>query len=477
MIYRLPFFTAAYSWMEQYWQRLFRLSLPFVILLASAVLIPRYALGNQRLGILFLLFVSAPVVVVLLKWPALGFVALIPASLYLPISISTGTGTSLSAPVLLLMLLAGLWVMTMVVKERKITIEKSRPVIAVIVFVLIAILAFAMGLLPLYLFAQQASLAAQIGGLSVFIFSALVFLLMVHQLKDIRWLQAITWTFLILGGIYIAGRLMPVLGTQRLFQHGAHGSLFWTWLTALAFGQAVFNRDLKPYLRWALLGLAAGTLAVGWFQTRDWASGWVPGLAAIGVIVWLRSWKMGIILSLAAIAVKLIFDPSLATDLVSADQYSIDTRWVAYGIVLELARANPLLGLGMSNYYHYTPLIPILGWYVPFNSHSQYIDLIAQTGFLGIVCFFWFMFEVWRVGWRLRSQITGGFEQAYVHGALGGLVGMLVAGVLGDWVLPFVYNVGLIGLRASLLGWLFLGGLVALKFIYMREEQSSPQPR
>jgi hypothetical protein len=464
MIYRLPYLNTAYTWIEQYWQRIFRLSVPVVILLLSATLIPRYAMGSQRIGLLLLLLLSIAFAIVLLKWPPLGLVLFVPATLYVPISISTGTGTALSAPVLLLCLLAGLWLMTMVVKERKITIEKSRPVIAVLVFVLIAILAFAVGLLPLYLFAQQASLAAQIGGLSVFIFSALVFLLMVHQLKDIRWLQAITWTFLILGGIYIAGRLVPVLGTQRFFQYGAHGSLFWTWLAALAFGQAVFNRDIKPYLRLALLGLTAAALAVGWFQTRDWASGWVPALVAIGVIVWLRSWKMGIMLSVAAIAVKLIFDPSLGADLVAADQYSIDTRWVAYGIVLELARANPLLGLGMSNYYHYTPLIPILGWYVPFNSHSQYIDLIAQTGFLGIACFFWFMFEVWRVGWRLRTNITGGFANGYVHGALGGLVGMLVASALGDWVLPFVYNIGLIGLRASLLGWLFLGGLVALKF-------------
>jgi hypothetical protein len=34
---------------------------------------------------------------------------------------------------------------------------------------------------------------------------------------------------------------------------------------------------------------------------------------------------------------------------------------------------------------------------------------------------------------------------------------------LGDWVLPFVYNVGLAGFRSSMIGWIFLGGLVALE--------------
>lgn len=45
-------------------------------------------------------------------------------------------------------------------------------------------------------------------------------------------------------------------------------------------------------------------------------------------------------------------------------------------------------------------------------------------------------------------------------GALGGLAGTLMSGMLGDWFLPFVYNVGLVGFRSSVFAWLFLGGLV-----------------
>jgi len=75
---------------------------------------------------------------------------------------------------------------------------------------------------------------------------------------------------------------------------------------------------------------------------------------------------------------------------------------------------------------------------------------------------------IWRVGWRLRASAPEGFPQAYVVGCLGGLAGMLAAGMLGDWVLPFVYNIGLWGMRASVLGWLFLGGLVAMEQIFYR---------
>jgi hypothetical protein len=35
--------------------------------------------------------------------------------------------------------------------------------------------------------------------------------------------------------------------------------------------------------------------------------------------------------------------------------------------------------------------------------------------------------------------------------------------MLGDWILPFFYNIGLTGFRASMLAWIFLGGLVFLE--------------
>jgi hypothetical protein len=52
---------------------------------------------------------------------------------------------------------------------------------------------------------------------------------------------------------------------------------------------------------------------------------------------------------------------------------------------------------------------------------------------------------------------------------------MLVAGMLGDWVIPFVYNVGLSGFRASVLGWIFLGGLVVIHHIYTTKKKQADQ--
>ena len=58
--------------------------------------------------------------------------------------------------------------------------------------------------------------------------------------------------------------------------------------------------------------------------------------------------------------------------------------------------------------------------------------------------------------------------------ALGGFAGMFTAAMLGDWVLPFVYNVGFLGFKSSVFGWLFLGGLIALK-IFLRRQYMNRQ--
>jgi hypothetical protein len=109
---------------------------------------------------------------------------------------------------------------------------------------------------------------------------------------------------------------------------------------------------------------------------------------------------------------------------------------------------------------------------VNYNSHNNYVDLYAQMGIIGVLLFLWFAWEVGKLAWRLHSSVPEGFEKAYVIGAMGGLIGTLVSGVLGDWILPFVYNVGLLGYRSSIFSWLFLGGLVAIEQIYSANRHS-----
>jgi hypothetical protein len=97
------------------------------------------------------------------------------------------------------------------------------------------------------------------------------------------------------------------------------------------------------------------------------------------------------------------------------------------------------------------------------NSHNNYVDLFSQVGLLGLGLFLWFAVELTRLGFRLRARFTEGFSAGYVNAMLAAWAGALLLMLFADWILPFVYNIGFRGFQASVLVWLFLGGLVALE--------------
>ncbi len=404
--------------------------------------------------------------VILLRRPELGLAFLLITALGVPYAISTGTQTPIHLAVVLIPLLLALWLSAMVLR-KSVHLIPSIVNLPLICFVASATISLIVGNLQWNYFAGMASLQSQLGGWAIFSFSAGVFLLVANQIKDLKWLQSFTIIFLLIAGLVVLGRLVPSIATatsRLVVEPGAIGSLFWVWLVALAGGQAVFNRSLNTAVRLLLAALVVATLSYGYSLNRTWVSGWLPPLVALMTLAWLYSWRLGCVVTIAGGLAILIRDPGLVSGLVSAKQYSIDTRLEAWQIMFEhIVPINPVLGLGPANYYFYTPLFPILGYYVSFNSHNQYVDILAQTGVVGLAVFGWLMAAIAKVGWDLRHRVSDGFARGYVYGCLAGLIGSLYAGVHGDWFLPFVYNVGLAGFRASMLGWFFLGGLVAIE--------------
>jgi O-antigen ligase len=316
-----------------------------------------------------------------------------------------------------------------------------------------------------------APIQTQIGQLLVFLFSGGLFLVAAYQLQDIRWLKALTYTFIGIGFIPLLPRIVPesIFDSWRFLpQSVPGGSMFWTWLVALSFGQVILNRDLRPAGR-LLLAIVAFTAIVLGLSELGWMSGWVPPLIAVFVILFLR-YPVPVLLALPILAILALMGKSLIWGLLTTGDnlYSYSTRSAALKSLLPIIKADPLLGVGPANYYHYTLLNPIIGWYVKFNSHNNYLDLIAQTGILGLACFLWIAWEVGRTAWVLHFMQMRGFEYGYVCSVLAGLLATLAAAYLGDWVIPFVYNTGLSGFRTSIIPWIFMGGLVALEQRWMR---------
>src|SRR5690349_4836152 len=92
-----------------------------------------------------------------------------------------------------------------------------------------------------------------------------------------------------------------------------------------------------------------------------------------------------------------------------------------------------------------------------FSSHSNYLDIISQTGIVGSAFFVWLLLAVLVVGWKTRTQSRSGFTMGFATAMIAGSVGLMVAMTLGDWFIPFVYNQTIAGFRHTVHSWVLLG--------------------
>jgi hypothetical protein len=453
-------------------QRLRRALIVSSVLILSGFL--AFVLPLDYLIFPVILTVALGAFILYLRVPPIGLLAVIAAGLLVRFELGTGTNSAINLVIILIPLLLAVWIVDNAVRKRGIQFVTSRPILPLLVLAVISIISFGIGQLPWFLYARGAPLISQVAGLFLILLSVGAFILVANLIKDLPWLKRMTWFFLGITGLYMLASAFPPIG-RILFQilpSGARGSLLYVWLIAIAFSQVLINRKLNKFARIALIGLLLLTFYVSFFRQFGWKSGWIPPLAALGVIIFLRYPKLGVVLAIAA----LIFLRDLPAELISTDEYSYTTRLAAWQIIWEeIIKVNPLLGLGPANYYYFTPLYPILGFSVEFNSHNNYVDLVAQVGLLGLASFVWFVFEMGYLGLNLIKKVPDGFSNAYVYGVLGGLAGTLVAGMLGDWIIPFVYNIGLRGFRASVIGWMFLGGLVVVERVYSNQKSGSSQ--
>jgi O-antigen ligase len=458
---RIPGVDSARRWIGGHDQQLLRLAV-VVAVFAGAVVLGRKPSSLPLFGL-----AGIVAVLVFYRWPVLGALLTIVSGMLVPYRGPSG----LNLTMLGISLLIGIWIIQMVVLRRRFEVVDWPTIRAGLALCVVGVLALFMGLLPWFP-TRQAPLGAQLGGLALIVLSVGTFAWSSNVIKSLFWLKVLTYGFIAYSSIHLVGFFVPQLGAvaDRFFVNGATGSMFWTWLVVLSFGQAVFNRQLGVVPRIVLGLVALATLYVAFVIQGNWKSGWVPAGIGIVVILALSSWRVAFLM----VAAGLIPAADFVQGLIRSDTYSYSTRIEAWEILAKIIQVNPVLGLGPANYYWYTPLFSIRGYNVQFNSHSQYVDLIAQFGIVGALVFLWFVFEIGRVAWRLRrSPVADGFAHAYVYSAISGFAASLAAGFLGDWLLPFFYNIGMTGFRASILPWMFVGGLVAIAGMKLPKRSST----
>jgi len=438
------------------------ISIGLKLAICAAVLVLATLFGYRASSRWLILPVMGLGAIVLLGRPVLGLLVLVPTTLLLAMEFGTGTAVAVNPVTLLVPALLALWVLDMV-RQRDLHLVPSRTNRPLSLFLLAGLLSLLVGNVlwdPTVPRAGNFTIV-QLAQWAIFAFSAGAFWLTGNLVRDEAWLRRLTFLFLAVAGSLATLCVLP--GGQRLVSRGVvtlavHRAPFWLLLTALAGGQL-------------LLG---GVLVWAFFLMRRAVSHWTGVTAAAGVLASLRwprlRWPVVVLFLMLAVTGVLFSTVYDFAGGAAEWEESGGSRLALMGRVIELTMRNPITGLGPAAYRQYgeTGSLSYGGAYyasIWLSSHNNYVDLFSHVGLLGLGLFFWFGVELTRLGLRLRARFTEGFASGYVNGMLAAWAGSLVLMLLADWILPFVYNIGFPGFQASVLVWLFLGGLVALEQI------------
>lgn len=458
-----------------------------VWLVAIAVLALAFYLGRRASPLWLGLLAAGIGGVLLLARPVLGLPALVLAALVVPVEIGTGTEVKLNPASLVLPALLALWLLDMV-RRRQVRIAASpinRPLLLFLAAGLLSLLVGRATWDPMVPVGGN-FLLVQLAQWAIFAFSAGAFWLTANLVKDERGLWRLTACFLLVGGGLAILRVLPGVGAlaEPFTTVAFIRAPLWALLTALAGGQLLFNPRLTRTWRIFLVAVVAATVVYAFFNQREAISSWVGIGAAWGLLGWLR-WprlRVPLVVLVVALALLGLLYPSVYQFAGGETEWNSSgaSRLVLIGRVVEVTMRNPITGLGPAAYRPYANMRPIFHrgayWVQPLvNSHNNYVDLFAHGGLLGLALFTWFAVAFARVGIRLRQRHRTGFAAGYVNGMLAVGLASLAVMLFADWILPFVYNIGFPGFQASVLVWLFLGGLITVENLD-REGSLSAEP-
>ena len=119
------------------------------------------------------------------------------------------------------------------------------------------------------------------------------------------------------------------------------------WAFTLAIALALIARDLPPWLRLGLLGLAG---LWGWhyfFNLTVWLSGWLPMAISLGVLLFFYSKRLFVLFLIAGLAAVAWKFPEIYLRVVVANvEEGSTSRLEIWKMAMEHVIRHPLLGMG-----------------------------------------------------------------------------------------------------------------------------------
>lgn len=462
-------------WILEHRMTLIKISVILAVMGGSVVI----AFGISRYTILFAGLAALPLIYLAVEFILLHFelfpIIILATAAFIPLSLPTGTGSRLVFSLVATLLFFGIWFIHMLIIEKRFKLEPSPlnfPILAFMAVTAISLIWSNVFRDPLVVtwrsfpFVQAASTI-------VMIMLPMALLLVANLIKDEKTLK------LLIGIMLIAG----VLGIPRQF-FGIRllpvntGGLYNMWIILYAASLGLFHNGLTKWQRALLLSLAGLWVFWGVGLHISWLAGWLPGLAGLAVVILMRSKKLAVWVGVGVV-ILIILNFSAVSDYVihvveAESAESGETRVAAWIVNWGITKEHWLFGTGPAGYAaYYMSYFPMDGM----ATHSNYIDIVAQTGFAGLILTLWIFFGLAWLGYRVavRLRDKGNFLEAAANAALAGTLGCILMMAFGDWLFPFAYTQSIAGFDYAVYNWLFMGTILVIDRLTQPATQSQTQ--
>ncbi|MCY3778890.1 MAG: O-antigen ligase family protein [Chloroflexi bacterium] len=215
-------------------------------------------------------------------------------------------------------------------------------------------------------------------------------------------------------GIALPIALMTGLAQLRPIYHGwrTKGRLEWApalilIISSLA-SMLIIVALLASWSRGAWLGTAVALLVMLVALPRRFAHGVILSLA-IGLLfacAWLTGLLPDSIVSrLTNTATELVTISDVRGVPIYPWNYAVIERLAHWQAAVNMATDAPFLGVGLGSYEVVYDSYRLIFWEKPLgHAHNQYLNMLAETGFIGLAAYLGFWFVIIRSTWSLRRH-------------------------------------------------------------------------